>query len=116
MVIHTDRTKSAACAAAHLADIFARNASQPLLVDARDGEWWTYGKLWDTSLAAASFLEEQGVKPGDAVVFSMENCVELTVLYLAAMHRGARIIPVNPAYHPRDYDAILGRVSARYFF
>jgi long-chain acyl-CoA synthetase len=116
MVIQAGRAKTATTWAGHLQSVFERNASQPLVVDARDGAWWTYGRIMAASRAMASFLEEQGVRPGDAVTFSMENCLELMILYFAAMHAGARIIPVNPAYHPRDYDKILERVSARYFF
>src|SRR4051812_22798210 len=101
---------------AHLLDIFRRNAERPLLTDARTGETWTYGRLLHESRVMASFLHEQGVQPGEPVAFSLENCAELAVMYFACLHVGARVVPINPSYHPRDYLAILQSISARLFF
>lgn len=102
--------------AKHLYDIFERNADRTLVIDVRTEETWTYGKFLAESRALATFLANEGAKPGDSVVFSMENSVELAQLYFACMHIGARIVPINPSYHPRDYDAILERTSGKLFF
>jgi long-chain acyl-CoA synthetase len=101
---------------AHLLDICKHNAERTVIVDARTGGETTYGQLLHDSLVMASFLQDVGVGPGEAVAFSMDNCVELACLYLACWHVGARAVPVNPSYHPRDYSAILEGISARWFF
>lgn len=110
------RVEPAGTWAAHLYGIFERNADRPLVTDVRTGESWTYGRFLEESRALASFLAREGTRPGDAVVFSMDNSVELAQLYFACMHVGARIVPINPSYHPRDYDAILERVCGNLFF
>ncbi len=99
-----------------LLDVFERNASRTLLIDAASGAEWSYGRFLHESRCLARFLQEADIAPGDPVVLSMENCIELALLYFACMHAGARVVPVNPSYHPRDFAAILGRVSARHFF
>ncbi len=100
----------------HLADVFERNAERTLLVDARCGAEITYGGLMDQSRRVAAYLHDAGVRPGDAVVVSMDNCVELVTLYFACMQAGARIVPLGPSYHPRDHAALLGRLHARHLF
>ncbi len=102
--------------AARLLEIFERNRPRELLVDARSGERLTYGDLLDRSRALAGLLRERGVQPGEAVAFSLENCAELACLYFACMHAGARIVPINPSFHPRDYAAVFRRSTARLFF
>ena len=86
---------------AHLFAIFERNAERTLLIDARSEETWTYGRMLHESRILASLLVEKGIKAGDAVVFSMDNCAELAALYLACMHIKRRPCLINPSYHPR---------------
>src|SRR5262245_37196573 len=95
--------------AARLFDIFQRNADRAVLIDARTAEQTTYGQLLDRSRRLTTLLQEKGTRPGDTVVFSVENCAELAELYLACFHAGARIVPINPSFHPRDYAAIVGQ-------
>ncbi len=111
----TNLPKSAPCGEC-LQDIFQRNAHRTVIIDARNGDEVTYGRLWNDSLAVASYLQSLGVKKGDPVVFSLENCVELATLYFACLQIGARVVPVNPSYHPHDYAAIVEGISARFFF
>lgn len=100
----------------YLQQIFLRNAQRVAIVDARLEQQFTYGQLWSDSLAAAALLDELGIQAGDAVVLSMENCVELATLYLACLHVGARAVPINPSYHAQDYATILRGVAARHCF
>lgn len=102
-----------AAEAAQLLDLFRRNAKRELLTDARTEERVTYGEVLDHSLRLASLFQERGVRPGDSIVFSMENCRELVALYFATLHAGARIVPINPAYHPKDYATIVSRVRPK---
>ncbi len=108
--------ESIATQGARLQAIFDRNAARVAIVDARLEEEITYGQLWRDSRAAAALLDELGVRAGDAVVLSMENCVELALLYFACLHIGARVVPINPSYHAQDYATILAGVSARHCF
>ncbi len=97
----------------HLRGIFARNRDKVLLIDARTQQQWTYGQFLDASLTMAGFLEREGVRRGEQVVLSMENCSELAILYFACLHLGAPILPINPAFHPSDYAKILQGSNAR---
>lgn len=99
-----------------LANDFEQKSECVLFIDAKTGHSLTYGEVMEQSRRLAGYLEESGVRPGDAVVVSLENCLELALLYLACMHAGARVVPINPSYHPRDYAVILGRVRARHAF
>jgi acyl-CoA synthetase (AMP-forming)/AMP-acid ligase II len=90
-----------------LIDLFARNADRELLYDVRTDERLSYGALLDGARRLAGALREQGVKPGTAVAVSAENAVELALLAFACLHLRARLVPINPAYHPRDYAGIL---------
>src|SRR5215212_2914311 len=101
--------------AEHLMRVFERNSDRHLLTDARDGRSLTYGEFLDRSLALTAGLERRGVKPGEPVVFSAENSTELALLYFAALHAGARAVPINPNYLPADYASILDRVKPRWF-
>jgi acyl-CoA synthetase (AMP-forming)/AMP-acid ligase II len=101
--------------AEHLMRVFERNRERGLLTDAREGRSLTYGDFLARSLALAAGLERRGVKPGEPVVFSAENSTELALLYFAALHAGARVVPINPNYLPADYGSILDRVRPRWF-
>lgn len=101
---------------AYLFDLFCRNADRTLYIEARTGEAFTYGRLLHESRVMASFLEQKGVTHGSAVAFSMDNCQELITLYFACLHLGARVVPINPNYHPRDFAAIFDSIPARLFF
>jgi acyl-CoA synthetase (AMP-forming)/AMP-acid ligase II len=99
-----------------LQDIFMRNADNILFVDARTEVETTYGQLYDESLRAASFLNELGISKGEFVAFSMDNCPELGTLYLACMHLGGRILPINPNLHPREFIDILTEINVHHIF
>jgi long-chain acyl-CoA synthetase len=91
----------------HLRQIFARNRQKMLLVDVRSQQQYTYAQFLESSLAMATRLRQEGVRPGDQVIFSMENCAELAILYFACLHLNAAILPINPAFHPNDYAKLL---------
>jgi len=101
--------------AEQLLALFERNRDRGLLTDVRDGRALAYGDFLDRSLALAAGLERRGVRAGEPVVFSAENSVELAQLSFAALHTGARVVPINPNYLPADYAAILDRVRPRWF-
>ncbi len=72
-----------------------RYASRPALHDPAAGRRWTYAELWEDSGRLAAGLAAAGVGPGDAVVFSLYNCGEFVLLWLAAQRLGAVAAPIN---------------------
>jgi len=100
---------------ARLLEVFERNHERLLIIDARDGTRLTYGEMLGNSRVLASWLADQGVQKGEAVAFSMENCMELAQLYFACLHLGARVVPINPTFHPHDFARILAGTATRYF-
>jgi len=87
---------------ASLADVHAilsRNA-----VDRRDdvalvsprGRLTTFGALYDAVSAAATRLSAEGLRRGDAVVFSVRPSVEAIILILATIRAGGTIVAADP--------------------
>jgi long-chain acyl-CoA synthetase len=80
-----------------LVKTFAFNSSRVLIREVRTGRETTYRQALDSSRRLAAFLASGECRKGVPVAFSMDNCAELALLYLACMHLGAPILPVNPA-------------------
>lgn len=55
----------------------------------------SYGDMFDRALAVASWLERQGVRPGDVVALWMKNSPAFLDLVFGASHRGAVLLPMN---------------------
>ena len=43
----------------------------------------------------ASYLEKQGIKPGDKIGICMQNCTEWVVIYVALAAFGVTVVPFN---------------------
>jgi acyl-CoA synthetase (AMP-forming)/AMP-acid ligase II len=72
-----------------------RFASRPALRDPAGGRRWTYAQLWADCGRLASGLAAAGVSRGDAIVFSLFNCPEFVLVWLAAQRLGAVAAPIN---------------------
>jgi acyl-CoA synthetase (AMP-forming)/AMP-acid ligase II len=72
-----------------------RYATRRALHDPDSGRRWTYAELWADTGHLAAGLSGAGVKTGDAVVFSLYNCAEFVLLWLAAQRLGAIATPIN---------------------
>ena len=72
-----------------------RYANRQALHDPAAGRRWTYAELWDDTGRLAAGLSGAGVQSGDAVVFSLYNCAEFVLLWLAAQRLGAIATPIN---------------------
>ena len=72
-----------------------RFADRPALSDPATGRRWTYAQLWTDCGRLASGLQAQGVRAGDAIVFSLFNGGEFVLLWLAAQRLGAIATPIN---------------------
>ncbi|MDH3735152.1 MAG: long-chain fatty acid--CoA ligase, partial [Gemmatimonadota bacterium] len=73
---------------------------------------WTYGQVATQSRALAVGLRNLGVEPGDRVAIVLPNWPEFVVAVLAAAELGARIVPLNPGYSPRELQYMLRHSEA----
>lgn len=94
-------------------EVFASRGDAPLMLDVRTGRTIHYTEALDASLRLASYLAAKGAKKGAPVVFSADNCLELPLLYLACMHLGAPILPINPALPAADFEQLLSLSRSR---
>jgi acyl-CoA synthetase (AMP-forming)/AMP-acid ligase II len=72
-----------------------RFAEHAALSDPASGRRWTYAELWADAGRLADGLRGAGVSPGDALVFSLFNCPEFVLLWVAAQRLGAIAAPIN---------------------
>ena len=72
-----------------------RFASSFALNDPATGRRWTYAQLWADAGRLADGLATHGVTAGDPIVFSLFNCPEFVLLWIAAQRLGAIATPIN---------------------
>ncbi|WP_315775784.1 MULTISPECIES: AMP-binding protein [unclassified Bradyrhizobium] len=56
---------------------------------------WTYGAFHERVGALAAGLVKRGVKPGDAVLIHLDNCVEAMLAWFACVELGALAVTTN---------------------
>lgn len=72
-----------------------------------DGERVTAAELEDRTGLAALRYAASGLVPGDRVLLSAANSVELVVAYVGALRAGLTVVPANPAYPPAELAALV---------
>ena len=65
------------------------------------GEELTYSELNQRANKVASYLVEQGVRPGDLVGILIERCSNMIVAMMGVLKSGAAYVPLDPVY-PQD--------------
>ena len=68
------------------------------------------GTMGDVDQAArrfAGWLRDQGIGPGDAIVFQLPNWVEAGIVFWGAAYAGAIVVPVVHFYGAKELDYIL---------
>src|SRR5436305_420430 len=70
---------------------FERKGDSPSLMF--EGRWHSTGELFDRGRRIAGGLAELGVRPGDRVVVTMTNSVEVGLVYQALWRAGAVVTP-----------------------
>jgi acyl-coenzyme A synthetase/AMP-(fatty) acid ligase len=93
--------------AQHLLKVFETRADHPYLVSGFDDRQLTYGEAFDRSRRIAGWMASEGIGAGDAVALSSPNDIDLALGYFAAMHLGARIVPLNPQLAESDRQSII---------
>jgi len=71
----------------------------------------TFAEVDRSARALAGALHDEGVGPGDVIMFQLPNWVEAGITFWAAAYLGAVVVPVVHFYGPKEVDYILGRVS-----
>ncbi|MGJ4968997.1 AMP-binding protein [Bradyrhizobium sp. HKCCYLRH1073] len=56
---------------------------------------WTYGEFHDRVGALAAGLVKRGVRPGDAVLIHLDNCIEAMLAWFACVELGALAVTTN---------------------
>jgi acetyl-CoA synthetase len=105
------------CWAVDWFDAIARgNHRTALLIVEEDGTSTerSFDEMATRSDRVASWLAEQGVRRGDAVIVMLGNQVELWEVMLAIMKLGAVIMPTTTAVGPADLADRVERGGARY--
>lgn len=89
-------------------------AESPALVD---GEVrWSYAELGREIRAAAEWLDQQGIRPGDRIMTVGENCRALVVVLLAASELDVWVAIVNSRLSANEVDAIRDNCQPRRIF
>jgi long-chain acyl-CoA synthetase len=97
--------------AALLFDVARRLPEQPAVSDDRIS--WTYRELAERTARLAGGLQARGLKPGDRVLLSLENCGEFVELLFGCWAAGLCAVPANARLHPREVEYIAENSGAR---
>ena len=77
----------------------------------------SYAELDELSArAAAGWLRELGVAPGDRVGIMLPNIAQFPVLYYGVLRAGGAVVPMNPLLKAREVEHYLGDSQARLVF
>ncbi|NKZ08317.1 AMP-binding protein [Actinomadura latina] len=95
-----------------LLDDAAADAPAARAVRDADGGW-TYRETADHSHAAAAWLRDRGVEPGDRVLVQWPTDRRLVALLYGASRAGAVLVPVNPDTRPFQLRSIVASAGPR---
>ncbi len=91
---------------AHVVDVFEQScrkfAAKPAFVNL--GFTMTYADIERQSRYFASFLQKQGLVPGDRVAIQMPNLLQYPVVMFGALRAGLVVVNTNPLYTPREME------------
>ena len=88
-----------------VAQAAARFGDSPAMIDP-DATVSTWADLEDSTAALAGGLHELGIQPGQRVGIMLGNGADFAVTYWGALRAGAIVVPINPAYTPRERNHI----------
>src|SRR5947208_6585508 len=97
--------------AALLFDVARRLPEQPAVSD--DRQSWNYRELARRIAGVAGGLRARGLRPGDRVLLSLENCGEFYELLFGCWAAGLCAVPANARLHPREVEYIAENSGAR---
>ena len=84
----------------------------------RDGEWvrYSYRQIYDRSRQIAFFLWKRGYREADKVILISENQPEWGITYLAALHIGVIVVPIDQQTPAREITALAEFTDAKAIF
>src|SRR5947208_12207057 len=94
-----------------LFDVARRLPEQPAVSD--DRQSWNYRELARRIAGVAGGLRARGLRPGDRVLLSLENCGEFFELLFGCWAAGLCAVPANARLHAREVEYIAGNSGAR---
>jgi long-chain acyl-CoA synthetase len=97
--------------AALLFDVARRLPQQPAVSDGDHA--WNYRELARRIAGIAGGLRAYGLRPGDRVLLSLENCGEFFELLFGCWAAGLCAVPANARLHPREVEYIVENSGAR---
>src|SRR5437588_2028528 len=97
--------------AALLFDVARRLPEQPAVSD--DRQSWNYRELARRIAGVAGGLRARGLRHGDHVLLSLENCGEFFELLFGCWAAGLCAVPANARLHPREVEYIAENSGAR---
>src|SRR5437660_10541991 len=97
--------------AALLFDLARRLPEQPAVSD--DRQSWNYRELARRVAGVAGGLRARGLRHGDHVLLSLENCGEFFELLFGCWAAGLCAVPANARLHPREVEYIAENSGAR---
>jgi len=77
------------------------------------GKSLTYRELDQQSNAFAAYLQQLGLKKGDAVAIMMPNLLQYPVALVGVLKAGCTVVNVNPLYTPRELQHQLNDSKAK---
>jgi len=65
-----------------------KHPDKPAIVIVESGETVSYGELSDRADQYANFFRQRGLKAGDSMAFTLENCPEFFAICFGALRAG----------------------------
>jgi len=99
-----------------LKQIPGRNQDRPFLIDARNGETWSYADYHRYGCRVGAFLRGSGLERGERVALMLNNSLPFAALYLGCLYGRLVAVPVNPVLGKNDADFIIRSSGAKALF
>ena len=74
----------------------------------------TVGEIGRDAVRLTGALRVMGLRPGEVIALQLPTCYETAVLYVAALHLGATVLPIVHTYGPAELDFILKDSQAQW--
>ena len=97
--------------AALLCDVARRFPDRAAVSDGRQS--WNYRELAERVARIAGGLRAMGLRPGDRVLLSLENCGDFFELLFGCWAAGLCAVPANARLHPREVEYMAANSGAR---
>ena len=84
-----------------------QHPDKPAIVMVESGETRSYGELSDRADQYANFFRQQGLKTGDSIAFTLENCPEFYAICFGALRAGLYYTALSTYLSPAESQYIV---------